>query len=72
MQQHHTTSETSYDLAYTWGLGPTAYLSTRQIARLMIFRSLWRERQQASAPIGSHAGKTIGSRSRAARRSGGK
>ncbi len=70
MQQH--TTETAFDLAYTWGLPPSAYLSTRQIARLMIFRSLWRERQLASAPIGSHAGSTIGSRSRAARKSAGK
>jgi hypothetical protein len=70
--QHQNTPEKSYDLAYTWGLAPTAYLSTRQVARLMIFRSLWRERQLASAPIGSHAGRTMGSRSRAAKRSGGR
>lgn len=70
--QPHTTRETSFDLAYTWGLAPSAYLSTRQVARLMIFRSLWRERQLASAPIGSHAGRTMGSSSSAADSSGGR
>ncbi len=71
MQQQNT-QETSFDLAYTWGLTPSAYLSTRQVARLMIFRSKWRERQLASAPMGSHAGRTIGSRSRASRSAGGR
>jgi hypothetical protein len=66
------TAETSFDLAYTWGLAPSSYLSTRQVARLMIFRSKWREAQLASAPIGSHAGRTIGSRSRASRKSAGR
>jgi hypothetical protein len=72
MNPSNTTTETSFDLAYTWGLAPSAYLSTRQVARLMIFRSKWRDAQYASAPMGSHAGRTIGSRSRAPRRSAGK
>jgi hypothetical protein len=41
MQQ--PTADTAIDLAYTWGLPPSAYLSTRQLARLMVFRSRWRE-----------------------------
>jgi hypothetical protein len=37
MNQH--ASDATFDLSYTWGLPPSAYLATRQIARLTILRS---------------------------------
>ena len=37
MKQH--ASDTTFDLGYTWGLPPSSYLATRQIARLTILRS---------------------------------
>jgi len=37
MKQH--ASDATFDLSYTWGLPPSAYLATRQIARLTILRS---------------------------------
>jgi hypothetical protein len=37
MQQHAT--ESTFDLGYTWGLPPSSYLATRQVARLTILRS---------------------------------
>jgi len=36
--QHHA-SEATFDLSYTWGLPPSAYLATRQVVRLTILRS---------------------------------
>ncbi|HEY3059463.1 MAG TPA: hypothetical protein VGL99_10860 [Chloroflexota bacterium] len=36
--QHHA-SEVTFDLTYTWGLPPSAYLAMRQVVRLTILRS---------------------------------
>jgi hypothetical protein len=41
--QHHAT-ESTFDLSYTWGLPPSSYLATRQVARLTIMRSRLDER----------------------------
>ena len=42
MHQHAT--ESTFDLSYTWGLPPSSYLATRQVARLTILRSRLDER----------------------------
>ena len=39
-------SDTTFDLGYTWGLPPSAYLATRQVARLTILRSRLDDRHQ--------------------------
>ena len=44
MNQH--ASEATYDLGYTWGLPPSAYLATRQVARLTILRSRLADRHE--------------------------
>jgi hypothetical protein len=32
-------TEATFDLAYTWGLPPSSYLATRELARLTLLRS---------------------------------
>jgi hypothetical protein len=43
---HQHASEATFDLSYTWGLPPSAYLATRQLARLTILRSRLADRHE--------------------------
>jgi hypothetical protein len=43
---HQYASEATFDLSYTWGLPPSAYLATRQLARLTILRSRLADRHE--------------------------
>jgi hypothetical protein len=41
----HEHGAADHDEAYTWGLAPTMYLSQRQIARMIVFRSRLEDRR---------------------------